>query len=250
MIPRANPQPIAELDAGLGRRLDVDGYLVLDGLMGEPWRKRVADRFDQLVRLEGAEAGREVGHAETDTRGLANLVDKGEVFDGIWQHPLVLAAARHVLRRPFTLSSLNGREPLRGAGHQGLHADWGPRQHDEPFHVLNSLWVIDGFTPDNGSTRVVPGSHLVAGTVAEHVADPGAVHPREIVPLCTPGSVVIFNAHAWHGGRKNLSGARRRVVNAYFTAAEHPQQTDQRAHVGPATLARLSPAARALLRIS
>jgi hypothetical protein len=42
-------------------------------------------------------------------RRLANLVDKGEVFERVVSHPRVLEAVRHVLGDNFKLSSFNAR---------------------------------------------------------------------------------------------------------------------------------------------
>ena len=216
-----------------------DGYCILPGLIDEAWRLALLARLDGLIAEEGPRAGLEV-HQEVGTNRLANLVDKGPVFDPLWTHPAVHACVAGVLGRPFKLSSLNAREPQPGMGHQGLHADWGPRVPTEPFHVVNSLWVLDGMDSSNGATRLVPGSHLVAGSVADHVADQAAAHPRQVVLDVPPGTVVVFNAHAWHGGTVNASGARRRVIHGYFTAAEHPGQSDFTTSLSPATRARLS----------
>ena len=66
----------------------------------------------------------------------------------------------HVLGPKFKLSSLNARsaEPL-GDGGQPLHVDSGAVPDDSGYWVCNSVWMLDDFTPENGATRVVPGSH-------------------------------------------------------------------------------------------
>ena len=71
--------------------------------------------------------------------------------------------------------------------------------------------LLDPFTADNGATRIVPGSHL-SGLQAEDVmGNTLEPHPDEIHLTVTVGSVVILNAHTWHGGTLNVSGERRRV---------------------------------------
>jgi len=61
--------------------------------------------------------------------------------------------------------------------------------------------------------------------------------------------VVMINAHTWHGGTANRSGARRRVLHAYYTAREHEQQQDQRKWAKDETREWLSEAQRWLLDI-
>jgi hypothetical protein len=124
--------PITEPTSDEAAAIDHAGYVVLPGLIDPAWRAALAARFDDLMAAEGDRAGMEV-HQEAGTNRLANLVDKGEVFDALWTHPRLLGLVRHVLRRPFTLSSLNAREPKPGVGGQGLHADWGPLAPGDPF---------------------------------------------------------------------------------------------------------------------
>ncbi|HEV8246652.1 MAG TPA: phytanoyl-CoA dioxygenase family protein [Polyangiaceae bacterium] len=228
--------------------LDQDGYAVLPNLIPQGHLQALRAAFDELSAIEGASGGQEV-HTEQGTQRLSNLVDKSAAFDVVYRDPVVLAAVFHVLERPFKLSSLNAREPMRGEGQQNFHADWAPRSADDPFHVVNSLWLLDAFTKDNGATRLIPGSQKLAGDIGAHIADLKAPHARELRLQAPAGTVVIFNAHTWHGGTCNVSGERRRVVHCYYTAREHSQQLVQRDHIRAETLARLSPAERWLLDV-
>ncbi len=221
--------------------IEREGFVVLRGLIDPTWRMALAARIDALVANEGNHAGREV-HQEDGTDRLANLVDKGALFDPLWTHPRVLGLVQHVLKRAFSLSSLNAREPKAGQGHQGLHADWGELSPGAPFQVVNSLWVLDDMDPGNGATRLVPGSHLLCGPIA----DP---HPQQVVATLAAGDVLVMNAHCRHGGTCNRDGRRRRVIHSYYTAAENPQQCDFPKLVSAATRARLSWAQQRCLRL-
>ena len=113
--------------------LDARGFLPLEGVLSEGQVRTLRRRFDELVESEGGKAGAEV-HQEEGTHRLANLVDKGEMFEVCISHPKVLAGVRHVLGTEFRLSSLNGRAALPGLGLQALHADW--REGVEPGGLL------------------------------------------------------------------------------------------------------------------
>ncbi len=234
------------LSADALQRLDQDGYLVLPGVIEPSWRAALAERFDQLVASDVPVSGAK-GHLETNTARLFDLVNRGPLFDAVWTHPVVLAAVAHILGRPFKLSSLNGREGLAGGGHQDLHVDWGGREVDQPYHVVNALWLLDDYTADNGATRLIPGSHRLRGEPRDHLADPSAPHPDEVILLAPAGTVVVVNAHCWHGGTVNRSGDRRRVLHSYYTAREYSQQFDQREFIRHGTWQRLAPEARWLL---
>lgn len=230
------------------RSLDERGYVLFPNVIGDEWLAKLRNVYEELMEKEGANAGKEV-HQETGTRRLADLVNKSEAFDGVYTHPKLLAAVRHVLRREFKLSSLNGRDAIPGEGHQGLHGDWYERRTDEPFHVVNSLWMLDDFTPENGATRIVPGSHLLPGGPRDYMGDPSDAHSDEIVVSAPAGTVCVFNAHTWHGGTLNRSNRTRRAFHCYFTGREHPQQLNQKEYIRKTTYDRISPAARYILDV-
>lgn len=89
-------------------RLDREGYLVLENFMGDRLLGELRDRVEQLFLSEGDQAGAEFKQEE-QTRRLANLVDKGEVFGRAIAMPEILEAVGHVLGPEFKLSSLNVR---------------------------------------------------------------------------------------------------------------------------------------------
>ena len=221
------------------------GYTLLPGVVDAGWLAALRERFEQLVAAEGAVAGLEV-HQENGTRRLADLVNKGSVFDGVWSHPLLLAAAHWVIGAPFHLGSLNARDALPGEGLQALHQD-GKRGAPVPRYGCNSVWMLDDFTADNGCTRMVPGSCDLPHP-ADVLDDPKAPHPDEELITAPAGSIAVFNSYTWHGGTLNRTrDAHRRCLHCYFNPRGQEQQTDQRAYLRSETAARLGPAQRYLL---
>jgi ectoine hydroxylase-related dioxygenase (phytanoyl-CoA dioxygenase family) len=240
---------VAALDAKNVRQLDEQGFTILEGIIDPIWLDGLRDAFEQVYQAEGAEAGKEVAQVE-GVRRLADLVNKGVVFDNLYIQSQLLSAVWHVLQRPFKLHSVNGHDPLPGYGQQGLHADWGGERSTGRYHVVNSMWMLDDMAPDNGATRLVPGSHLLTETVPEATDDPLAPHPDEVY-LCAPaGSVGIFNGNAWHGCTHNrTTSASRRLLHCAFIAREHAQQTNQKEHLRAETTARISPLAKYVLDV-
>jgi ectoine hydroxylase-related dioxygenase (phytanoyl-CoA dioxygenase family) len=236
----------APLTAAARQELDREGFTIVRGVIDRSWLDALRARVDELLALEGPAGGAACGsQVEVGTQRCCDLVNKGAVFDALWAHPLLLAAARHILGRPFKLSDLNFREPLLGHGRQGLHADWDQRVPGERAHVANSLWLLDDLTAENGATRIVPRSHLIYDRRPPgRLGDLGPC-PGEITLTAPAGSVVLFNAHLWHGGTMNTSGARRRMLHSYYVGREHPYPgLDQAAHMRLSTWRRLSPAQR------
>lgn len=239
--------------AAITEALDRDGFVAIPDALSAAQLTAIRDRIAALAVAEGDRAGLEV-HQEQGSARLADLVNKGEMFDVFYTHPLVLAGVAHVLGGDVKMSSLNSRAALPGQGHQGLHADWGVSDLsdtglDAGYQVCNSIWLLDDFTPDNGATRAVPGSHRSGTTPAEVMDDPAADHPDQVLLLAPAGTAVIFNSHLWHGGTVNRTDEPRRAVHCYFSRRQHPQQLDQRAYLRPETQARLSPAVAYLLDV-
>src|SRR5215831_19224687 len=141
------------------RQLDVEGYVIFEDLMDRALLEQVRRRVEEIFAREGDRAGSEF-KLEPHSRRLANLVDKGEIFEQIIQTPRVLDCMTHVLGPRFKLSSLNVRsaDPSNG-GAQPLHVDSGALADEQGYWVCNSVWMLDDFTARNGATRMIPGSH-------------------------------------------------------------------------------------------
>lgn len=231
------------------RQLDELGWVCLPGVMDDAFLAEVRRRVEELWEAEGENAGWEF-RKEPGARRLANLVDKGEVFERVVAHPRVLDAVGRVLRTGFKLSSLNARstDPWWEES-QPLHCDAGAVPDSSGFWVCNTIWLLDDFTPENGPTRIVPGSHRWGKLPQQELTDPKAAHPDEILVLGKAGSVVVMNTHAWHGGTANRTGKPRRALHAFFTRLDKPQQQYQKKLLRDETQARVSAELRRILAL-
>ncbi len=230
-------------------QLDRLGYIPLPGIIPADLVRALCDRQAELLAEEGDRAGTEV-HQEKGTDRLSDLINKGEIYHIVITQPRVLAAIAHVLDGDLRLSSLNSRSALPGQGLQGLHADWGRLETPGTYQVCNSLWLLDDFTPDNGATRVVPGTHRGIETPGESMTDPTQPHPDEVLLQGKAGDVLVMNSHTWHGGTINRTEKPRRVMHGYFCRRNQPQQLDQQKYIRQQTLDQLSEAARTVLGVS
>jgi ectoine hydroxylase-related dioxygenase (phytanoyl-CoA dioxygenase family) len=231
------------------RRLDEDGYLILEDFMDADVRARLRERIEQLFQSEGESAGQEF-KPEPGCRRLANLVDKGDIFREVIVLPRLLEYVRHVLGASIKLSSLHARlVPPHGSGGQPLHADMSAVADERGPWVCNTLWMLDDFTADNGATRVVPGSHRFRRLPAEALADPLADHPEQIHLTGRSGSVVIINAHTWHAGTPNRTDRPRTALHAFYCRRDKPQQQYQKRLIRREVQASLSAELRDLLAL-
>jgi hypothetical protein len=141
------------------------------------------------------------GRLLTRSPGIADLV----------LHPTVLAVAQAVLGPWCDTIQLNLAQAIEicpGALEQLAHRDqdmWcgdiGTREY-----LINVIWPLDPFRPDNGATLIWPGSHGPAA----RIADPPCGGP--IIAECEPGDAIIFLGSTLHGAGANISGASRRAI--------------------------------------
>lgn len=231
------------------RQLDENGFVVLDDFMGEELLAALRRRVAELFAEEGDSAGAEFKQ-EAGCRRLANLVDKGDVFRRVIALPRLLGCIRRVLGSAIKLSSLNVRSVNAGwAQAQPLHCDMGALADERGYWVCNSVWLLDDFTAANGALRLVPGSHRWRRLPQEALADPLAPHPQEVLLTGQAGTVVVMNAHLWHGGTANRTDAPRTALHAFYCRRDKPQQQHQKELLRREVQAALSPELRHLLAL-
>ena len=228
------------------QQLDEQGYLALPELMSPDLLRALRDRVEELFAEEGAQSGSEFKQ-EPGARRLANLVNKGRIFEDVIVTPAVLECMAHVLGPQFKLSSVNVRStnPYSEAD-QPMHCDSGALPDERGYSVCNSVWMLDDFTAENGATRMVPGSHRWRRLPPPEMYE---AHPEQQLVTGAAGTVVVMNAHMWHGGTANRTAAPRRAMHVYYTRFDKPQQQYQKRWLSPEVQARVSPTARRILAL-
>lgn len=236
--------------------LERDGYLSLGKLLTTDQVKAVNDKIDQLINVEGENAGSELFESkyirhpkEEGANRLADLVNKGSIFDMFYTHTRVLAGINAVLGEHFKLSSLNYRAAKPGQGLQKLHVDYGNAVPEGGYKVCNTIWLLDDFTENNGATRIVPGTHKSKILPSEAMEDTELPNVDEIKIIAQAGSVFIFNSHVWHGGTTNHTNKFRKSIHSYFCATDQPQQLDQKKHITEETKTRIGLEAQKILDV-
>jgi ectoine hydroxylase-related dioxygenase (phytanoyl-CoA dioxygenase family) len=231
------------------RQLDEHGYVLLEGFIDEGMREGLRRRLRELYAEEGDHAGREF-RTEAHAQRLANLVDKGDVFGRAIAWPALLAYVRHVLGPDIKLSSLNARSAdPHSDSVQPLHVDMGALPDEQGYWVCNTVWMLDDFTPENGATRVVPGSHRWRRRPQEVLADALAPHPQEVLVTGPAGSIAVINSHVWHGGTANRTASPRLAMHAFYCRRDKPQQQYQRRLLRPEVQSALPPEVRDILAL-
>ena len=87
-------------------KLDHDGYVVLSDCIPSNLLDELRQRVDELFQLEGDSAGAEFKQ-ELGSRRLANLVNKGSVFQQVIASAEILPYVRYVLGPQIKLIAIH-----------------------------------------------------------------------------------------------------------------------------------------------
>ncbi len=185
------------------------GYVIL--------RKELSDDVLERMRaaLDAINSRTRLGIYEFEgyhTHRAYCVAGKSRTFDELIMNRKVLAIVEAYFGEAPQLSASMGITIYEGQTAQPLHRDSGhyPLPWPHPPLEVNWIWALDDFREDNGATRYVPGSHLIANDDRPDQEPTVAEMPA--------GSVLIYDGSLWHGGgASTAAGARRRCVNNLFT---------------------------------
>jgi hypothetical protein len=134
----------------------------------------------------------------------------------------------HYFRGKFILNSFGGAINTRGhtSYAQRIHRDIRTFSGDTPL-LLNTLVMLDDFTPENGATFMMTGSHKKEQKPAEE-----EFYQRAEQALGPAGSILVFNSNLWHAGGNNRTDLPRRSVTPMYCKPAMKQQFDYPRAVG------------------
>lgn len=199
----AEPAPVPVGASAHAQTLHRDGCVLLRGAIPAPWRDALRAEFDQ---------GELPNHQWPVPRGAGwrhSLLDLSPTVQQACRLPELVSAVGALIGETFFLAQVEGREPLTGGGHQGLHRDLSSQR---PGDTALAIVFLDDYGPANGATRLVPGSHR-HGTLADYDDATQAVQLSG-----QAGDILVFDADLVHAGSLNASGARRRSLLLTFFA--------------------------------
>ena len=187
-------------------------------------------------------------------RRVWNLLDKGEVFERMVQHPVVMRVVGAFLGDAFIMGSVAANRLLPGGPGQEPHIDypyWDLYQRGSFPIGINSSFplnaqatiLLDDFTEENGATAYWPGSQKTL----TYPDDETSFHANAARQSGRAGDCVVFNGMVWHCAMPNRSDSDRTGVLIEYLAKFVTPLEDQKRGVRQEVVERASPMLRQLM---
>jgi len=226
--------PTADMDRA---RADLaqHGYCLVEAALAPDTVTALRLRIQELAAEEVA-AGTDYVYENGSNQRIWTLLNKGQMFVDLALHPLAGQMMDHLLGYGYLLSNIDANIAGPAGKPMFLHADqsYVPSPWPWPFPlVANIMWMLDDFRPDNGATRVVPGSHLLGrGPDMSDMSDPHATAVE-----APAGTALIFDGRLWHQTGANVTvDERRHGILAYYGRPFLRQQENWFVSLDPAVL--------------
>lgn len=207
--------------------LKTEGYIIVEGVMDPDLVQRtraalyaVQEKIREDVGMERLRAAGELG--------VLRLIAKYDTFFlKFLELPEVLAVLDNTISSTAVLHVQNGLvlPPLaegesRDIFQTRFHMDF-PRILNGYLCSVNTFFMVDEFTSENGGTLVVPRSHQMTER-----PDPETLKQNAIAAEGPAGSMIVFDSTLWHAAGPNCSKQDRHAINHQFTRSYFKQQMD------------------------
>jgi hypothetical protein len=237
-------RPLGEIDdlpdavAALVR----DGYYILRGAVQSESIERTSRDLDIRFEATPFSVGPFHGHR---TKRFHRLLARSRGASELVMHPVILEAAKTILGLWCDFPEINltqGVEVHPAAPAQIPHSDqnmW-PLPKGSMEFCVNVFWPFGDFTPDNGATRVWPGSHYRPRDPQVPLSDP-------LICEMKPGDALLVLGSTVHAAGANRTSCPRRAAIVSYCLGWLKSYENQSLAYSPQFVRTLEPELAALL---
>ncbi len=248
------PDIIEEFIAGTGAVLIKDAFTPDQVADARRLIMEYSAEEDKETHFQGANQDRM--HLQ---RRVWNLLDKGEIFEAMVQHPDVVKIASAILGDKFILGSIAANRLLPGGPGQEPHIDypyWDMYEREGFPARINSSYPLnmqitiplDPFTAESGASAFLP--HSQGELLYPRTKDRDRFYANCDRMLADPGDAIIFNGMVWHCAMPNESDHNRSAILIEYLAKFVTPLEDQKAGVRQEVIDRGTPILHQLMSLT
>jgi ectoine hydroxylase-related dioxygenase (phytanoyl-CoA dioxygenase family) len=208
-------------------RMDEKGWVIFDSVLDQDFVGRLLDDLEDAYHICRQYQVKNGIAADTD-RTVHHLVEMGSSFMEYLEKLPLVEYMESYFQGKFILNSFGGAiNTAHSASYaHRIHRDIRSFSGDLPL-LLNTLVMLDEFTPHNGSTYLMTGSHRLGEKPSEE-----EFYAKAERALGKPGSILLFNSNVWHAGGNNQTDHVRRSLTPMFCKPFMKQQYDYPRRLG------------------
>jgi hypothetical protein len=190
------------------KELSVYGYCIIKEFVNAETVQSLKSKVEELWNKGGTYEG--VPDRDADDRIVYNLQNKDKTFIDLLSesglHQVLMAKLNDPYYRFLPEDAPNYYLHYYNARSSGqaldLHIDSHIPFTGERAIVMQTAFLLDDHHTENGSTVVVPGSHLSGRFTDRELKNVKPV-------IAKAGDIVMWDSRLWHGTLKNISGQSR-----------------------------------------
>lgn len=212
------------------------GFVKVEGAVASDLVPTLRAAVDEVVDVQSQR------HLRGDFAHLIHTAS--DKFLVLLNDPPLWPLVKHVLGNEAVLHSFGAvrlqptvSNPIQNA----IHRDT-PRFYRPDLLTCQTLIMVDDFTPSNGATWVLPGSHQIRERPTDEQFGRGAIQITG-----SAGDVVLFDSLLWHKGGSNETATARRGITMVFSRSFIKPQFDMPRTISEDARGSLGPIAKQLL---
>ncbi len=207
------------------KELNENGFCVLENQINDSWINKITDVLPEVFESHH-KTQLELGNENTVPGVALNVLLDNHIFIEFLEYLIEIKLLDDIKKNFFksnfilnSFSALNNL-PERQNFSKLVHRDVRAYSGEIPLY-LNILVMLDDFTETNGSTLVLPGSHVDPTTPSDKF-----FHTNAVQTLGKRGDVLLFNGNLFHASGLNKSSIGRRALPITFTKSFYKQLMD------------------------
>ncbi len=212
--------------------LVTDGYSKFEKAVSTEWVNKINNALPQI--FADHESLRRQNNNPITSQGLAmNALVGNQILFDFLQHLIDTKIIEWIQNNYFKgkciLNSFTALSNIPGEDktfHKKVHRDIRGFSAEVPI-MLNMLVMLDDFTPENGATLLLPGSHLKNEIPTDEDFKNNAIQATGLA-----GDIMIWNSNLFHASGTNTTDAVRRCLPITFSLPYYKQLLDYPQAVG------------------